>query len=285
MTSRSPVAQLRRLVWWKIVRHVVSECVRRRPENQGGNARHEDGGPREHSTREERMGWIDQDGFLQPVRASGKHLMPGRARYLPRNRNRLEVIQCGNQLVLRKHFGIVPPWRGGFKTWFWGLLGLSFWTEAEAMLRLDGLAVVPRLVKINVLRRTITREYIVGMSLRHRAALRGVPVHDVDVAKDPVLKNLNDAQRTRREAELLAPILDDRLKAKIFEGAASLLERGVALGDVHLANVVVSEASGCPYWIDFELVTFDFDPSWRRACELYTRALRAMFPVRTGHMA
>ncbi len=206
---------------------------------------------------------IDQDGYLFATDPRDVLFFNGRERKLPRRRWRVEVVLRGGVVLLRKRH-VRGRSSGSLGVRLWEALGLPFYNEVAAMLRLRGLPCVPQLREIDTASRTIFMEFIRGGTLRHRLAADGTPVSDLDLASDTTLSRLSDGERLLREGRLWSRLPEPYLRAKLADLVVEMYRRGVAPVDVHLANIVVGRDTGRPYWVDFELARLRLGPGWAR---------------------
>ena len=225
---------------------------------------------------------VDQDGFLFAADPCDAPFFDRRAGKIPRRRSRLEVVLRGGAVVLRKQH-LRPRGRIGMRDRFWGALGLGFYTEAAALLRLQGLPCVPRLREIDTASRALFMDFLGGENLRHRVAAWGGPVFDLDLASEPFLGRLSPPDRVRRELRLWSLAREPFLREALRGSVEAMHRRGVAPLDVHLANVVVGGVTGQPYWVDFELARLRAGPGWADlARENFVRVDEALGLSRAG---
>jgi hypothetical protein len=144
----------------------------------------------------------------------------------------------------------------------WTSLGLFFYNEAAALLRLRDLPFVPRLRRIDLAGRALYLDYIRGQSLREEAARSGAPVYDRDVAASPHLATLSGRALEQREVELLDAAGAGDFRREIFSMARQIGARGVAPLDIKLGNFIRGGCSGRLYWIDFEISRLSSQPRW-----------------------
>lgn len=225
---------------------------------------------------------FDQDGFLFAIDPTDAAFFDRRARKKPRCRNRLDVVLRGGVLLLRKQHPR-PRLGDGLRAWFWGALGLLFYTESAAMLRLLGFPAAPQLHEIDPASRSIYMDFIVGETLRHRVAACGSPVFDLDLDADPQLCQLSPGERVCREGRIWASVSEPDLRARLNELVAEMNRLGVVPLDFHLGNIIVGEATGLPYRVDFELSHLRGWPGWRvRVREQLEIAAGLIGPVPSG---
>ena len=131
---------------------------------------------------------------------------------------------------------------------------LGFWVEAAALLRLQGLPYVPRVVRIEPENTAITMEYIRGENLRTILQVR---------SNDRKYESL---EHTFVEAlEKAGPAI----ASKVGRMLLGLLQRGVAPRDVNAANFILARSSGRLYVVDFHL-------SWLRPVLPFHREAEAI---------
>lgn len=218
---------------------------------------------------------IDQDGFLFAAHEADVPLFNRRATRVPRRRYRLELVLRSGRVLLRKRFAH-QPLRGDWREWLKSELGLPFYNEAAALLRLRGVPGVPYLRDVDPRRRALLMDYVSGTSLRARIA-GGAKVHDLDVETDPRLCELSRAELDRREIGLLGDALDARTRAEIALVSAAIVERGVAPIDVKAGNILIGNRTGSVYWIDFEEAHLRSVAQWERQSEAHRELVRRWF--------
>jgi tRNA A-37 threonylcarbamoyl transferase component Bud32 len=195
---------------------------------------------------------VDQDGFAFACDPVDIPFFNRRASRLPRHRSRVEVVLRAGAVVLRKQH--LDPVGRDVRSWVWRRLGLNFYTEVAALSRLQGLPCVPQLREFHPHSRTLFMDFIWGENLRHRLAATGCPIFNVELDSDPMLRSLSDAERVHREFLLWSTLSEAaRNRRALQDSMAAIHERGVAHRDLHLANVIIGNVTGQPYWIDFEV--------------------------------
>ena len=136
---------------------------------------------------------IDEEGFAFAVNPEDRPIFNKREKGRPRPMHKLEVVLHDGRICVRKRFR--GPTRGmtrfgrikltladQAKRHAWSALGIWFYVEAAALLRMASLPFVPKLRGLDVRRHEVFMDYLPGDSLRQLAAAQGQPVYDVDVA-------------------------------------------------------------------------------------------------------
>ena len=150
-----------------------------------------------------------------------------------------------------------------FRSW-WNLLGLPFYTEAGSLLRLRGCPGVPAVREIDIRSRTIYVAYVRGMTLRHHVAMTTSGVHDLEIENDPELRKLSSEALQARECALFTRYFGSSQKQAIKELIHVMNQRGVAILDTKLGNVIIADRSKSPYWVDFERAHLKAFPGWNK---------------------
>jgi hypothetical protein len=220
------------------------------------------------------LGEIDHDGFVFAADPADAALFERRLVRHPRNHNQLDVVLHDGRVCVRKRF---RSGRFGVRRWgarrvplldwvrrsLWVAARLYLYNEAAALLRLRDLPFVPRLRAIDLGDRALYIDYVQGQSLRHRAALAGAPVHDVDLAAAAEdLGHLTGRELQRREVALLDATRPGDYRSEIAAMSRQINDRGVAPLDIKLGNFIRGAASGTLYWIDFEVSRLATQPRW-----------------------
>lgn len=232
---------------------------------------------RESQEKNRPIGYFDQDGFcfsmdsLVPTRFSPPDVP------LPRKRWSLDITTIGERVCVQKKFKNQSNDRS-LRTLVWDALGLHFYTESAARIRLSELPCVPRLVSIDHRARIVAYEFIRGRTLRHRLAEK-CDVLDRDFERNTSLTKMSPAERHDRENRLWrmhATVEDIR---QLEQGLKSIIACGVVPIDLNLGNVIVGESTGKFYFIDFELAHLDSFPDFRRVRDATIRELGRSFGI------
>lgn len=242
--------------------------------------------------REDRLlAEIDQDGFAFALDPIDRPFFDRRAHRRRRPQNSLHIALVDGRVCIRKQF---RPLTLGARRWgsrtvppiewvrrkIWAGAGLFLYNEAAALLRLHDLPFVPRLRRIDVEDRVIYVDCVAGDSLRHRAAERGAPVHDHDLAADAALGQLTAAELDRREVALLdAAGTGGDFRREIAAMAREINARGVAPLDIKLGNFIRGSATGRLYWIDFEISRLSSQPRWDEDLARQHEILQSLFGI------
>lgn len=222
---------------------------------------------------------IDRDGFAFAVDPRDAAFFNRRAEKLPRTRTRIEVVLHAGAVRLRKQFPRQSLARAGLRQWSSSLLGVNFYNEAAALLRLRDYPAVPTPRLIERASRTIYMDYIRGEDLRHSVARSGAAVYDIDIDADPILSRLNSDERDLRELEIFSTTLSRRFKDKLQELTEGINRRGVALKDVKLGHILIGESSGALYWVDLEWAGLSSHPHWDRFLEEQKAFMKKYFDI------
>jgi len=191
---------------------------------------------------------IDQDGFAFAAHPADEPFFNRRAERLPKLRYHLHVVLHRGEVCVRKRFA-GQDLRAGLGVRFWSRLGLPFYTEAAALLRLGDLGCAPRVRDVRFNSRTIFMDYLRGDTLQHDLARHSGELLDLDLGPDAAI---DDPQRDQREADVFAAHADPSLRTSLADMIRGMNRSGVAPLDVKLGNVVVGAKTGALYWIDFE---------------------------------
>ncbi|MGK3996407.1 hypothetical protein [Sorangium sp. So ce1024] len=202
---------------------------------------------------------LDQDGFAFAVHPADVPFFNRRSQKMPRLRYRIHVVLRRGYVCVRKRF-IGQPRNASLDAHLFSLLGLFFYNEAAALLRLRDLPSIPRIRDVHLATRTLFIDYVRGKTLQQHVAERGEKVLDIDLAP---LGQLFDPDRDRREIEAFAQGDGDAYRGRIEEIARAVNARGVAPLDVKLGNVIIGEKTGALYWIDFERAAIEGTPRYR----------------------
>ncbi len=215
-------------------------------------------------TRDGVLAHVDQDGFAFAVDPADAPFFNRRDQKLQRRKHQLDIVVYGGRVCIRKRF---LPWSRdrSFRRKLLCAIGLPFYREAAALLRLRNLPIVPQIRGIDIPSMTIYRDYIDGDSLRHLVGNGGVIVHDLDLENSEQTCCLTEAELQEREIQLFSQMCGERLTPRICENVREINRRGVVLLDVKPGNVVVGNKTGCPYWIDFEFTRLSGFPQWEKS--------------------
>ncbi|WP_437735596.1 hypothetical protein [Sorangium sp. So ce1335] len=202
---------------------------------------------------------LDQDGFAFALHPADVPFFNRRSQKMPRLRYRIHVVLRRGYVCVRKRF-IGQPRNAPLDAHVFSLLGLFFYNEAAALLRLRDLPSVPRIRDVHLTTRTLFIDYVRGKTLQQHVAERGEKVLDIDLAP---LGQLFDPERDRREIEAFAQGDGDAYRGRIEQIARAMNARGVAPLDVKLGNVLIGEKTGALYWVDFERAAIEGTPRYR----------------------
>lgn len=191
---------------------------------------------------------IDQDGFAFAVHPADEPFFNRRPEKLRKRRYELDIVLHRGAVCVRKSF-VRQDELASRSTKLWGRLGLLFYTETAALLRLEALGCAPRLQDVDFRSQTIYMDYIHGDTLQRWLSARAHGLTDLDAAST----GIDDTAREQREHAAFADHADDALRESIAALVRSMNDRGVAPMDVKLGNVVKGARTGRVYWIDFEL--------------------------------
>jgi hypothetical protein len=215
-------------------------------------------------TRDGVLAELDQDGFAFAVDLADAPLFNRRDRKLPRSKHQLDIVVYGGRVCIRKRFLPWPSTHSLNRKLLYAI-GLPFYREAAALLRLRTLPMVPQIRGIDIPSMTIYRDYIDGDSLRHHIGNQGAIIHDLDLENSEQTSRLTVSELEEREIQLFSQMCGEGLVSRICENVQEINRRGVALLDVKLGNIVVGNKSGCPYWIDLEITQLSGLPRWEKS--------------------
>lgn len=220
---------------------------------------------------------IDQDGYAFAVHPADEPYFNERAEKLRKRRYELDIVLHRGAVCVRKSFSRQDELasRG---TRFWGKLGLLFYTEAAALLRLEHLGCAPRLQDLSVRSQTVYMDYVRGDSLQRRLAKVASGITDLDGASEGV----DDHAREQREHEAFAAHADPALRAAIEQLVISMNDAGVAPMDIKLGNVIIGAKTGTPYWIDFEMAVMRGLPRYAEHLAEHHRMVNEWFGLELG---
>ncbi|WP_437678738.1 hypothetical protein [Sorangium sp. So ce131] len=218
---------------------------------------------------------IDQDGFAFALHPADVAFFNRRNQKMPRMRYRLHIVLRGGYVCVRKRF-IGQPKGAPAGAHLLTLVGMSFYNEATALLRLRDLPSVPRIRDLHLATRTLFMDYVRGQTLQHKIAESGRKVLDIDLAP---LGQLHDPERDRREIEAFAGSGGDAYRGRIEEIVRAMNTRGVAPIEVKLNNVLIGEKTGALYWVDFEQAALEGTPHYRERLAESHRLVQEWFGI------
>jgi hypothetical protein len=204
---------------------------------------------------------VDQDGFTFALNPSDAAVFNRRRQKLRRNRYQLDIVLRGGLVCLRKQF-LPVPLSHGLSSWFWNRLGMAFYTSVAAYVRLQDLAIVPRIRDIDFVSRSIYMDYIFGENLKQHLGHNGIPIHDLDLAAAPELSCLSDTERQARETRIFVDRCGHTFRDEIKQMILEMNRRGVAPFDIKLGNIVQGDRTGRLYWVDLERAQLRSQPHW-----------------------
>src|ERR1700730_14554037 len=215
-------------------------------------------------TRHGVLAQVDQDGFAFAVDPADASLFNHRDRKLQRKKYHLDIVVHDGRVCIRKRF--LPCLSDlTLRRKLLCRIGLPFYREAAALLRLRNLPIVPQIRGIDIPSMTIYRDYVDGDSLRHRVGDRGIIIHDLDLENSKQTCCLTEAELEEREIQLFSQMCGEGLTLRICDNVREINRRGVVLLDIKLGNVVVGNKSGCPYWIDLEFTQLSGFRQWEKS--------------------
>lgn len=196
------------------------------------------------------LGEFNQDGFLITPNYSHDLLSPQEFPGERRRWRRLELISRNDALCVRKTF----PHSMENSALSKFVCALDYWTEAAALIRLQGLPFVPVLLEVNSAELSVTMEYLAGDNLRNL------------LGQKHARQRYDTLDHTFEESVTEAGPATGRQVAAMLE---ALLSRGVAPRDLHPANFVRRTRSGQLCVVDFHLSWLRPVPAfWKKAGEL-----------------
>lgn len=219
---------------------------------------------------------VDQDGFLFARDPADAEFFNRRTEMLPRKRYQLHVVLRGGAVCLRKRF-VRRTFRRGIAPVVWSVLGLPFYTSVAAALRLAELPCGGSVREFDLRTRTIHWDLVHGEDLRHWLGHSGALVHDLDLNRDPALRELDSDSRDLREIELFNSAGGSRFWPPVRDEVMAMNAAGVAILDVKLGNILAGEKTGLLYWVDFESAYLASWPRWEAAVRLQDRLLERWF--------
>ncbi len=197
------------------------------------------------------LGRVDNDGRLLPVCGAASNLTPVDQRdFVPRYRFALDLVQREGETLVRKGF------RGN---------RCAFEREWLALVAIGGRANAPLIVSYDEKSLTLWREFVPGASLRDLLVGAGARILTTDVSADAELAELDPAIAS----ETVWARGRDRMSAAVGDDFVGSLEReldrvhacGVTGFSLTFGNVVVHEATGAPWFIDFDRARVHSSPS------------------------
>lgn len=231
---------------------------------------------------------IDEEGFAFAVNPEDRPVFNKRDKSRPRPIHKLEIVLHEGRVCVRKRFR--GPTRGmtrfgrirltvadQAKRHAWAALGMWFYVEAAALLRLAPLPFVPKLRGLDIGRHEVFMDYLPGENLRQLAAAQGEPVYDVDVGADPALAAFSAGDLTAREVRLVDGAGLGNYRAEVGRMIAAMNERGVAPLDIKPGNLLRGERTRRFYWLDFERARLASQPNWEAQLRTQNDLLREVF--------
>jgi hypothetical protein len=195
-------------------------------------------------------------------------------------RYHVEIVLHKGRVAVRKRLLPYPAWCSSFIERLCCHLGVRFYFEAASLLRLRGVAGIPIVRAIDRATRSIYMDYVAGLNLRHALARSGKVVLNIDVEADPSLARRSAAELMDREFELFRQIFGDRYKDPIEELILSVNRKGVAVMDLHPANLLIGETTHSLYLVDFDCSWLSSFPGWGRSLRDQDRYLNDRLHVR-----
>jgi len=231
---------------------------------------------------------IDQDGFAFAVNLEDRPLFNRRETNLPRWVHKMDVVLHAGRICVRKRFrapslgarrfGHIKNTLAEQARWHaWAALGLSFYMESAALLRLAALPFVPKLRGIDVSRRQVFMDYLPGESLRQVAAAQGQPIYDADIGADPTFRGLSSEELTAREVSLVDAAGLGNYRAEVHRMVAAMNENGVAPLDIKPGNLLRGLKTKRLYWLDFERARLRSHPRWEAELQTQHELLQSLF--------
>jgi hypothetical protein len=231
---------------------------------------------------------IDEEGFAFAVNPEDRPMFNKRDKSRPRPIHQLQIVLHDGRICVRKRFR--GPSRGmtrfgrirltvadQAKRHAWAALGLWFYVEAAALLRLAQLPFVPKLRGLDVERHEVFMDYLPGDNLRQLAAAQGQPVYDVDVGADPSLASLGADELTAREVRLVDAAGLGNYRAQVHAMVAAMNDVGVAPLDIKPGNLLRGARTQRLYWLDFERARLKSQPAWDEGLRQQDDLIRRLF--------
>ena len=190
---------------------------------------------------------IDQDGFLLSHFGT-IHGLPQttKEQFKKRNRSKVTLVATNKQLGIKKEFKYRKR---------------AFLNEITALytLRETGCN-IPSILDIDFDNLTITISFILGKVLREELAKHGAVLRDRDVKKSSDFKNLSQNEiwlKCIQEGKaVLFNVIDEQFIEGLFCQLRKVHDTGIILNDIKYGNIVIEQATGLPYWIDFDHADF-----------------------------
>jgi hypothetical protein len=231
---------------------------------------------------------LDEEGFPFAVNVEDRPIFNKREKNRPRPIHKLELVLHDGRVCVRKRFrgptfGMTRFGRiklslaDHAKRHVWAGLGMWFYVEAAALLRLASLPFVPKLRGLDIKRHEVFMDYLPGETLRQVAAAQGQPVYDVDVGGDPSLASLGANELTAREVRLVDAAGIGNYRAEVGRMVAAMNDKGVAPLDIKPGNLLRGARTKRLYWLDFERARLQSQPGWTAGVETQNQLLRELF--------
>jgi len=231
---------------------------------------------------------IDEEGFAFAVNAEDRPVFNKRDKNRPRPIHKLEVVLHDGRVCVRKRFR--GPSRGmrrfghirltvadQAKRHAWAALGMWFYVEAAALLRLAQLPFVPKLRGLDIGRHEVFMDYLPGENLRQLAAVQGQPVYDADLGADPSFAGAKASDLTAREVRLVDAAGLGNYRAEVGLMVAAMNQNGVAPLDIKPGNLLRGDRTKRLYWLDFERARLSSQPNWEIELRTQHDLLREVF--------
>ncbi len=203
---------------------------------------------------------IDQDGYLFASNPVDIPFFNSRIARVPRGRDRVSIVLKDGKIQFKKQFSHVSDLPGIWKK-TQGLLGVGFYNEAAALIRLREKGFVPRILSVNPTDLSIHCEYIPSKTLYEHFMESTVTREDKD---EPSIFKSNASTEHRM-----------RIRDNVLEMVAcGLMPIGASL-----RNILVEKSEGSLYWVDFELAALTSQPRWNDRLEEGFQHLKHLFDV------
>ena len=217
-------------------------------------------------TADRTLAQIDQDSYAFPLDPADGPVFSRRAEMLPRFARPLTIVLRRGQVLVRKVFPR-PTYHGSVIRFLHGYLGISFYNETAALIRLRGYPFVPHLIAVDIASRVIHTRYISGKTMRNVVEEHGYPIDDLSIMKDVALARSSDSQRDGREIDAFAQSCAAEYRDRIRSLILGMTARGVAPLDIKLGNLLLGARTDSLYWVDFDFVALVSQPDWHRLLE------------------
>jgi hypothetical protein len=181
------------------------------------------------------LGEIDQEGFIFARDPRDAPFFNRRSQKIPRRHRPLLLVLRDRIVCVEK--GPQGNCKTGIRHRIQCALGWEFYLEAAALLRLQGLPFIPRLLGIDTRRRIIRLEFIWGETLYHAIAQGQVSYDEIQHSFATMLRDSASATG-----------------AEILRMLNSMADRRVTQLDVNAANFIRGRFTQTLYTIDFHLV-------------------------------